>query len=328
MAGGLRGFSYTVAPLAWALLDTGQWSTLAALLGDDNAAAARRGSELVQQETAACAALMSAYRGEHTQAATILNRAGLAVASSGFTPTAAAVLRATAAAAAATGDFATAYQRTRALFGPDGHPAHFVVSYRAIADLAWTAARSGNLDEARPLVTKLGRLLGSSPPPRLRLLRHQAIALVSTTQVAERHHRLAVFDPAGQEWPLERARARLHYGEWLRRRRRSAEARPQLLAALELFDGLGAAPLAATARAELRAAGVVLDTAELPDTLDQLTAQERHIVMLAATGLTNRDIADRLGVSPRTVGSHLYHIYPKLGVTSRHELRRFVPRSE
>jgi DNA-binding CsgD family transcriptional regulator len=325
MAGGLRGFSYTVAPLAWALLDTGQWSTLAALLGDDNAAAGGHGSELVQQETAACAALMSAYRGEHTQSATILNRAGLAVTSSGFTPTAAAVLRATAAAAAAAGDFATAYQRTRALFGPDGHPAHFVVSYRAIADLAWTAARSGNLDEARPLVTKLGRLLGSSPPPRLRLLRHQAIALVSTTQVAERHHRLAVFDPAGQEWPLERARARLHYGEWLRRRRRSAEARPQLLAALDLFDGLGAEPLAATARAELRAAGVVLDTAELPDTLDELTAQERHIVMLAATGLTNRDIADRLGVSPRTVGSHLYHIYPKLGVTSRHELRRFVP---
>jgi DNA-binding CsgD family transcriptional regulator len=55
-----------------------------------------------------------------------------------------------------------------------------------------------------------------------------------------------------------------------------------------------------------------------------LTAQERQIVALAASGLTNREIADRLKLSPRTVASHLYHVYPKLGVTRRHELREFV----
>jgi DNA-binding CsgD family transcriptional regulator len=58
--------------------------------------------------------------------------------------------------------------------------------------------------------------------------------------------------------------------------------------------------------------------------LHALTAQERQIVALAASGLTNREIAERLKLSPRTIASHLYHVYPKLGVTRRHELREFT----
>jgi DNA-binding CsgD family transcriptional regulator len=117
----------------------------------------------------------------------------------------------------------------------------------------------------------------------------------------------------------------LHYGEWLRRARRPAEARPLLTAALTVFERLGAAPLADIARAELRAAGVSPTTSATPGTLDSLTAQERHIVLMAASGLTNREIAERLNLSLRTVSSHLYHVYPKLGVSRRHELRNFAP---
>ncbi|MUM35936.1 LuxR C-terminal-related transcriptional regulator, partial [Mycolicibacterium sp. CBMA 361] len=182
--------------------------------------------------------------------------------------------------------------------------------------------RSSHIDEVRPLVASIGRQLGSNPPVRLRLLRHQALALTTTTHLAERHHRLAVFDPAGDQWPMERARARLHYGEWLRRVRRPAEARTQLTAALEVFDRLGAAPYAQIARAELRAAGVTGS----PGTtavfgLDSLTAQERQIVSMAASGLTNPEIGQRLNLSPRTIASHLYNVYPKLGVSRRHQLR-------
>jgi DNA-binding CsgD family transcriptional regulator len=160
---------------------------------------------------------------------------------------------------------------------------------------------------------------------RLRLLRHQALALTAETNQAERHYKLAVFDPAGEQWPLERARARLHYGEWLRRARRPAEAKPLLAAALDAFERLGAEPLAAIARSELRAAGVT-NVAPGPGdgAMLALTAQERQIVVLAASGLTNREIAERLTLSPRTVASHLYHVYPKLGVSRRHELRQFT----
>jgi DNA-binding NarL/FixJ family response regulator len=73
------------------------------------------------------------------------------------------------------------------------------------------------------------------------------------------------------------------------------------------------------ARAELRAAGEHVDAAR-PDVADVLTRQELHIAALAAQGLSNREIAERLYVSHRTIGSHLHHIYPKLGITSRAEL--------
>ena len=58
-----------------------------------------------------------------------------------------------------------------------------------------------------------------------------------------------------------------------------------------------------------------------PSALADLTAQQREIVILASRGLTNGEIADRLFLSPRTVASHLYRSYPKLGIAGRHQLR-------
>ncbi|GIH98328.1 helix-turn-helix transcriptional regulator [Planobispora takensis] len=128
---------------------------------------------------------------------------------------------------------------------------------------------------------------------------------------------------AGGGQPYQHARTRLVYGEWLRRARRRADARTQLRAALEIFDRLGAELWAERARAELRATG---DVPAAPrrdgDPLSVLTQQERRIVAMAATGASNRDIAARLFLSPRTVGYHLYKAFPKLGVSSRAELSR------
>ena len=123
---------------------------------------------------------------------------------------------------------------------------------------------------------------------------------------------------------MERARARLHYGEWLRRARRPAQARTQLAAALAVFERLGAVPFAQLARAELRAAGVSDSAARPVAGLDSLTAQERQIVTMAASGLTNREIGQRFNLSPRTIASHLYKVYPKLGVSRRHQLRDII----
>jgi DNA-binding CsgD family transcriptional regulator len=85
---------------------------------------------------------------------------------------------------------------------------------------------------------------------------------------------------------------------------------------------LGAAPWTRRAEAELRACGVTTQIpSTAPDPLAGLTAQQREIVVLASHGLTNGEIADRLFLSPRTVASHLYRAYPKLGIAGRHQLR-------
>ncbi|WP_353943319.1 AAA family ATPase [Streptomyces sp. HUAS MG91] len=121
--------------------------------------------------------------------------------------------------------------------------------------------------------------------------------------------------------PWEAARTRLLFGERLRRERHKTEARLQLAAALDTFERLGAVPWADRARAELRAAGA---TAPLPDratdTLARLSPQELQIVRLAATGMTNREIAAQLFLSPKTVSYHLYRAFPKLNVSSRAQL--------
>ncbi|MGW3346971.1 helix-turn-helix transcriptional regulator [Nonomuraea rubra] len=124
------------------------------------------------------------------------------------------------------------------------------------------------------------------------------------------------------EQPYEQARTHLAYGEWLRRRRRKAEARPHLRHAQEAFERLGARPWADRAAAELRAAGEAALTRRRAAPGARLTAQELQVLRLAATGATNRDIAAHLILSPRTVGQHLYKAFPKLGISSRTELAR------
>ncbi|MEU4768645.1 LuxR C-terminal-related transcriptional regulator [Actinosynnema sp. NPDC023794] len=123
--------------------------------------------------------------------------------------------------------------------------------------------------------------------------------------------------------PFERARTELLYGEWLRRARRKADARPHLRSASEVFERLGATPWAARARTELRATGESRAVPG-PDPLSALTPQELQVVRLAAEGLSNRDIGAQLFLSPRTVGYHLYKAYPKLGVASRVELGKLA----
>ncbi|MGI5165799.1 LuxR C-terminal-related transcriptional regulator [Spirillospora sp. CA-253888] len=128
--------------------------------------------------------------------------------------------------------------------------------------------------------------------------------------------------------PFERARTELLYGEWLRRSRRRNDARAALRSALETFERLGAAPWAERARTELRASGesTAGGAADAPveDVFAALTPQELQVVRLAAAGLSNREIGAQLFLSPRTVGYHLYKVYPKLGVASRGELARLV----
>jgi DNA-binding CsgD family transcriptional regulator len=123
---------------------------------------------------------------------------------------------------------------------------------------------------------------------------------------------------------LELARAYLLYGEWLRRRRRRADAREQLRVASDMFGVVGANGFAERARHELLATG---ETARKrrDDARDNLTPHEEHIARLAIAGHTNAEIGAELFISRRTVEWHLKNVYLKLGISSRSGLPGALP---
>jgi DNA-binding CsgD family transcriptional regulator len=123
---------------------------------------------------------------------------------------------------------------------------------------------------------------------------------------------------------FERARTELLWGERLRRSGLRIEAREQLRSALDEFDRIGATLWADRAREELRASGETARPRD-PSLVDRLTPRELEIALLAADGLTNREIGGRLFLSPKTVELHLGRIYRKLGIRSRTELARTIP---
>ena len=118
---------------------------------------------------------------------------------------------------------------------------------------------------------------------------------------------------------LERARALADLGAMLRRRNRRSEARELLREALDTAHRAGAKPLAEQAETELRATGARPRRVALTG-LDSLTASERRIAELASQGHTNREIAQTLFVTARTVEGHLTSIFRKLQLDSRSEL--------
>lgn len=132
----------------------------------------------------------------------------------------------------------------------------------------------------------------------------------------------------GHTSPFERARTELRLGERLRRERRLTAARAPLRSAQQSFERLGAPGWSAQAGAERAAAGArpKRENASLPALLQQLTEQERRIALLIAEGVTNREAAAALYLSPKTIGYHLGNVYEKLGVRSRTELASLLAR--
>jgi DNA-binding CsgD family transcriptional regulator/tetratricopeptide (TPR) repeat protein len=222
-------------------------------------------------------------------------------------------------AASAAGEHLAALWHLRHLFDEDGAPLHWHVSYLGLAELAAAAARSGEAEEARARLRKIETFLPPDPSPRIALILAHGRALLAVPADAEAHFRAATSGIEGRRWPFDYARAKLDHGSWLRRQRRVGEAGPLLESARERFRDLGATPWRLRAEAELRASSVTVPG--IATSPSSLTAQQWEIVRLAAGGLTNREIADRLFLSPRTVGSHLYRSFPKLGVTHRGQLR-------
>jgi DNA-binding CsgD family transcriptional regulator len=216
-----------------------------------------------------------------------------------------------------------AYAQLWRIFDPADAAHHAYYRVFAVGFLAEAAARAGRHADVAPVVDEMAAIvaIGRSPALSIAVAYARAVLASDDAEAAAAYEAALAADLS--QWPFERARLQLAYGAWLRRQRRAADARPPLRAAAATFDALGVAPWAERARGELRASG---ETVRRPtDALGTLTPQEMQVAQLAAAGLSNKEIAERLFLSARTVTTHLYRIFPKVGVTSRAELRNVLP---
>jgi DNA-binding CsgD family transcriptional regulator len=223
------------------------------------------------------------------------------------------------------GRYAEAYEYLRRIVDPADPASHYGARQWVVGDLAEAAAGTGRVAESTDLIAGLAAELRGHPTPAVRYTVLFADVLLADDATApDRFAAALAADPGGSR--LGQARLRLAWGAWLRRHRRMREARTELAAAQEAFGLIGAEGFAYRAARELRAAG---GAARRPGQagLTVLTPQELQIAQLAAEGLSNRQIGEQLFLSHRTVGSHLYHLFPKLGITTRAELTGVLARS-
>jgi DNA-binding CsgD family transcriptional regulator len=215
------------------------------------------------------------------------------------------------------GRWAEALERLQSVSDPR-NDADALLAKWSLPDLVEAAVRAGRLDDAREALSAFEGWATDSG---------QAWAL---SRLASCHGLLTVADEATGHFeealrygpdkrPFDFARIQLLFGEHLRRNRRRTDARAQLGSSLETFERLRAEPWAERARAELRATGETARKRD-PSTIDQLTAQELHIARLVAEGLSNKEVAAQLFLSPRTIDYHLRNVFSKLGITSRTQL--------
>jgi DNA-binding CsgD family transcriptional regulator len=188
------------------------------------------------------------------------------------------------------------------------------------ADRVEAAARAGNRESAREGLASFEAWAATSGAPWGKPRVACCRALVAEGADATEQFEIAI-GLSDDARPFDLARIHLLYGEHLRRERRRLDARTQLRAALEGFEQLGAEPWAERARAELRASGETARKRD-PSTISQLTPQELQIAGFVAQGLSNKEIAAQLFLSPRTVESHLRKVFSKLSITSRTQLAR------
>jgi DNA-binding CsgD family transcriptional regulator len=218
------------------------------------------------------------------------------------------------------GDFEEAYRHASAISPAGTLASHRPYATWVVKDLVEAAIHTERPDEAAAHVKAMRDADIAGLSSRLALLAAGSAAIAAPDDGALELFEEALAIPGADRWAFELARIHLAYGERLRRARTMTQARLHLTAALEIFEPLGATPWSTRAANELRATGQTRLRAREQDR-DELTPQELEIATLAATGLSNKQIGERLFLSHRTVAAHLYRTFPKLGITSRAALR-------
>ncbi|MFK0104526.1 LuxR C-terminal-related transcriptional regulator [Streptomyces sp. NPDC091217] len=225
------------------------------------------------------------------------------------------------------GRFPAAAARLRALagFGP-GH-GHRAIRHLATPHYVEAAVRTGDTRVARAAHADYHHWATAVRSADDLALSARCRALLAPGAEAIPHYRTALDLHARGTRDFERARTELLFAGALRRLRQRTEARDRLHSALEAFEFFGAPHCAAQARAELRALGTPSAPSSGADPAAVLTAQQLMVARMAADGATNREIADRLNLSPRTIDHHLRGVFSRLGIRSRIELVRLLGES-
>jgi DNA-binding CsgD family transcriptional regulator/energy-coupling factor transporter ATP-binding protein EcfA2 len=218
------------------------------------------------------------------------------------------------------GSFEAAYQHLSAICPPGEFPAYTGYAVKIPLDLVEAAVRTGRHDEAAAHVDAMRNANLALLSGRLALTTAAAAALCESGDEAVALYEQALNLADTNRWPFDLARVHLAYGEHLRRHNAPRAAKPHLDVALEMFERLGARPWITRTDNELRTSG--RSRRHHDDVLaGALTPQEREIGLMAASGMSNKQIGEHLFLSPRTVATHLYRAFPKLGITSRAALR-------
>jgi DNA-binding CsgD family transcriptional regulator/tetratricopeptide (TPR) repeat protein len=218
------------------------------------------------------------------------------------------------------GDYEEAFQQLSLISEPGNLPSHVPIALLVIMDLVDCAVRSGHRAEAAGHVDAMREANVAALSSRLALLVNASAAIVTSDGTSLERFDEALALPGIERWPFDLARVQLAHGERLRRAKDPGRARQFLVEALQTFERLEAEPWRARAASELRAAGLIpSDTHQ--GIASSLTVQELEIATMAAAGMTNKEIGERLFLSHRTVSAHLYRVFPKLGITSRAALR-------
>jgi DNA-binding CsgD family transcriptional regulator len=303
---------------AWSAMQLADWSVAIPTAEEARRLARETAQPLWEASANATIAVIAALRDEQAIVESASAEAERVALPAGSTAILAAVQLARGWSALAQGRHVDAYDALRRMFEPGDPSFHRMMRCWAAGDLAEAATHSDNRDDARAVLQELEPLARHTPSSWLRVGLLFARPLLADDDDAEGQFRSALATDL-THWQLYRARLQLAYGEWLRRRRRIAESRAPLRSARDAFDALGTPAWGERARKELRASGET-SRRRTPDARDELTAQELQIAQMAAGGLSNREIGQRLYLSHRTIESHLYRIFPKLGITSRAEL--------
>ncbi len=299
---------------------TGEWDELDAVTSEGLALCDTHGYRLLAWPGRFLQSLLAAARGDNATTRAVTDEMIGWASPRSVRAVLAYAWHARALAALSRADYADAYHYAGLVSPPGTLASHVPHALWTTMDLVEAAARSGRHREAQAHVAvALDADIGSLSP-RLDLVVRGSAAMASTSRSPAALFDQAINVPGADRWPFDLARIQLAYGERLRRRGAKREARTQLLAARDTFQRLEALPWARRSGSELRATGVTISTSDAIGAAS-LTPQQLEIAQLAAAGLTNREIGERLFLSPRTVGTHLYQLFPKLGITSRAALR-------
>ncbi|PYI65177.1 hypothetical protein CVV68_19375 [Arthrobacter livingstonensis] len=262
------------------------------------------------------AAFISAVRGDHAAADAMIEESERGAMASGANNVLTGIQLTKGVNYIAQSRYDEAFTALRRSFDPLDPSHHPIQSGWCLGDLAEAAAHLGRVDDVRRLFIRAPNV--STTPWQKMAELYAAPFLAEVPDTVDKAFRDALTGIV-RDWPLYRVRLLIEHGAWLRRQRRIPEARDRLREARDLADALTMRPWSEKARSELRATGTESAPAET-HSWESLSPQELEVAHLASSGLSNREIGERLFLSHRTVGSHLYRIFPKLGISNRAQL--------